>query len=162
MNNVDLNVYRHAQALANSGQMSLAVQMFRELRSRNSDVEILFGIATTTPDLNEMKQMIDDIRQAQPYHPQLSQLEALYHQKLQGGAYIATSKYIEEPLGPILLCPYCGQRAHVIIRHKLSTAGWVVLLLLLFTTIILFWIGLFFQEQYYVCSRCGSRIATAQ
>ena len=155
MNSEDLALYQQAQALANSGQLMAAYQMFRSLRERADDIEILFGIVTTTPDPVEAGQVIEMIKSLQPYHPQLPQLEALHNRKVQS-LYAGSGA-----MTPTLLCPYCGHRGPALIRSKLATAGWVVLLILLFTTVILFWIGLFFQEKYYVCSRCGSKIADA-
>ncbi len=154
MNAQDLAVYKQAQELANSGQLPVAYQMFRSLRERADDIEILFGIVTTTPNPEEAEQVIETIRNLQPYHPMLPQLQALHSRKMQ-------RIYASGAVTPVLLCPYCGNRAPALIRSKLATAGWVVLLILLFTTVILFWIGFFFQEKYYVCSRCGSKIADA-
>jgi hypothetical protein len=153
MNSEDLALYQQAQALANSGQLMAAYQMFRSLRERAPDIEILFGIVTTTPDPVEAGQVIETIRSLQPYHPQLPQLEALHSRKIQriyagGGA-----------MTPALLCPYCGNHAPAIVNSKTATAGWVIFVVLLIIFFPLCWIGFFFQEQYYVCARCGSRIS---
>ncbi|GHO98802.1 hypothetical protein KSF_088500 [Reticulibacter mediterranei] len=178
MNDVDLNVYRHAQALANSGQMSLALQMFRELRSHNSDIEILFAIATTTPNPVEAREMIDMIRNLQPYHPQLAQLETLHKQKIQGA-------YTADPIGPTLLCPYCQQRTPARIKSRISTGGWVWFAVFFMIFLCFLWapttadnmknmeIAAFFflgvgivgmlliHKRIYICGSCGSKITDA-
>jgi hypothetical protein len=152
MNNEDLALYQQAQELANSGQLSAAHQIFCNLRQRNADIEILFGIATTTANPVETRQMIDMIRSLQPYHPQLSQLEALHNQKMQMG-------YTAGAISSVLLCPYCGNRAPALLRNKTATAGWVIFVVLLIIFFPLCWIGFFFQEPYYVCAYCGSKIS---
>jgi hypothetical protein len=154
MNSEDLAVYQQAQALANSGQLMAAYQMFRSLRERDSDIEILFGIATTTPDPNEAGQVIETIRALQPFHPMLPQLEALHNRKMQ-------RLYVGGVMAPVLLCPYCGNRGPAITNSKISTGGWVTFVVLLIIFFPLCWIGLLIKEEYRVCSRCGSRIAAA-
>jgi LITAF-like zinc ribbon protein len=153
MNSQDLALYQQAQVLANGGQMMAAYQIFRSLRERASDIEILFGIVTTTPDPNEAGQVIETIRGLQPYHPMLPQLEALHYGKIQ--------RIYTGGIGPVLLCPYCGNSAPAITNSKISTGGWVTFVVLLIIFFPLCWIGLLIKEQYRVCSRCGSRIAAA-
>src|SRR4051794_34598916 len=118
MNDADLVLYGQAQALANSGQMAVAHQIFCNLRERNPDLEILFGIATTTYDPAETRLMISIISQTEPNHPMLPQLEILHSQKIQL-PYIAAPmgppSQLVTPgapglIGPTLQCPYCWQR----------------------------------------------------
>jgi hypothetical protein len=52
-------------------------------------------------------------------------------------------------------CPYCGAEAPPTVRRRISTAGWVVLVVLLLVCLPLFWIGLLIREDYRVCSQCG-------
>jgi hypothetical protein len=46
-----------------------------------------------------------------------------------------------------------------VVSSKTATAGWVIFVVLLIIFFPLCWIGFFFQEQYYVCGYCGSKIA---
>jgi uncharacterized protein YlaI len=172
MNSQDLAVYQHAQALANSGQFAQAHQIFCDLRLRNLDVEILFGIATTTSNPVEAREVIDMISSQQPYHPRLRQLEALH-----------TRKIDYPPTGPVLLCPYCEQRLPALVKSKISTGGWIwfAAFFVIFLCILLaprlpsqesgmeistfFFlavsiVGLFtIHKRIYICGSCNSKIA---
>ncbi len=178
MNDADLAVYRQAQALANSGQLAQAHQMFCDLRLRNADIEILFGIATTTSNPVEAREVIDTIWQLQPHHPQLRKLEALHKQKVQGA-------YTAAPIGPTLLCPYCGQRTPSRIKYRTSTGSWVWFAVFFVIFLCFLWApttadnmknmvisalfflvvgiaGLFLiHRRTYMCGSCGSRITDA-
>jgi predicted Zn finger-like uncharacterized protein len=56
-------------------------------------------------------------------------------------------------------CVYCNTSDWPLERSKVSTAGWIFFwVFLLFLCFPLCWIGLFFKEDYRVCSRCGMRI----
>jgi hypothetical protein len=155
MTNEDVAIFQQAERLANSGQTMAAYEMFRGLRDRgNQEIEILFWIATTTPNPVEARQVIDTIKYQQPYHPMLPQLEARHNQKLQ-------MAYAPVAPAPILNCPYCGNRAPAITNTKISTGGWVTFVVLLIVFFPLCWIGFLIREEYRVCSRCGSRIAAA-
>jgi DNA-directed RNA polymerase subunit RPC12/RpoP len=155
MNAEDVTLFRQAEQLANSGQTLLAHQMFCGLRQRYPErIEVLFWIVETTPNALEAQQTIDTIKYLQPNHPLVSRLDNFHMRKLQSG-------YV--PVTPVLRCPYCGTVAPVLVRDKVSTAGWVVFVVLLVFVvgIVLCWVGLLIRENYYVCSRCGSRITMA-
>lgn len=177
MNDADLALYQQAQAIANSGQLGPACQIFRRLHSRNPDIEILFGIATTTPDPEEARLMIDQIKRLSPNHPMLHQLEMLHNRKIQE-TYVPT-------VGPVLLCPYCGQRTSARIKRNISVGGWVwfaafflFFLACMFVPVPIAFsategdiglvclvvgiIGLFvIRKRIYLCGNCGSKIADA-
>jgi DNA-directed RNA polymerase subunit RPC12/RpoP len=55
-------------------------------------------------------------------------------------------------------CPFCGSTARPYFKKKISPAGWIVCVLLLFFTICLFWIGLLIKEEYRVCPDCGMKV----
>jgi DNA-directed RNA polymerase subunit RPC12/RpoP len=67
--------------------------------------------------------------------------------------------YTAAAVSPVLLCPYCGNRAPALLRNKTATAGWIIFVVLLIIFFPLCWIGFFFQEPYYVCAYCGSKIS---
>ena len=56
------------------------------------------------------------------------------------------------------MCPYCHRTATPLVQKKVSTAGWIVLVVLLFLCFPLFWIGLLMKEDYRVCSQCGIKL----
>ena len=55
-------------------------------------------------------------------------------------------------------CPHCGSPAQPVIERWISPTGWVVFGLLLFFTIVFFWIGLLLKEEVRVCPNCGKRV----
>ncbi len=55
-------------------------------------------------------------------------------------------------------CPYCGTNSPPIWKSEVSTIGWIVFAVLLVTTCIFCWVGLFIRDQYRVCSRCRVRL----
>jgi DNA-directed RNA polymerase subunit RPC12/RpoP len=57
-------------------------------------------------------------------------------------------------------CPYCGSTEIPVTRSRISTAGWIVLVVLLLVTIIFFWIGLLIKEEYRECYDCGMRVGS--
>lgn len=60
-------------------------------------------------------------------------------------------------LGAGYRCPRCGTQNLPYITRQISTAGWITFGLLLFFTIIFFWIGLLIKEDVRVCPVCGLR-----
>jgi hypothetical protein len=82
MTHDEVEYFRQAEQYANSGQTTIAHQMFRSLRDHgNTEVEIFFWIATTSSSSIEMKRAIDTVRRIQPYHPRLPELVAFYAKK---------------------------------------------------------------------------------
>ncbi|MBN1389403.1 MAG: LITAF-like zinc ribbon domain-containing protein [Candidatus Thermoplasmatota archaeon] len=51
-------------------------------------------------------------------------------------------------------CPYCGYKSTVLKATKISSAGWIVFVLLLLFFLPLCWIGFLITEKYEVCSKC--------
>jgi len=62
--------------------------------------------------------------------------------------------------GPVVgfRCPYCQSSAPPEIKRRISTAGWVVFVVLLIACFPLSIIGLFIKEDYRVCSSCGIKL----
>lgn len=56
---------------------------------------------------------------------------------------------------PVFCCPFCQTEALPTERSKVSQAGWITLVVLLFTIPCVFWIGLLMKEHYKVCGSCG-------
>lgn len=55
-------------------------------------------------------------------------------------------------------CPFCHTRLPPSVQSEVSTAGWIVLVAMLFFCPPLFFIGLFIKEEFRVCSQCGIRL----
>ena len=56
-------------------------------------------------------------------------------------------------------CPFCGCNDPPVVRRKVSTAGWVMFVVLLcFLCLPLFWIGLLMKEEYRICADCGIKL----
>jgi LITAF-like zinc ribbon domain len=62
------------------------------------------------------------------------------------------------PVIPALHCPYCRSYAPPLIKSRVSTAGWVVFVVLFIFTFFFCWIGLLIREDYRVCSYCGAQL----
>lgn len=65
------------------------------------------------------------------------------------------------PSTAVFRCPYCQASGLPVVEHKVSTAGWVlfVLLLLSFIGIIVCWIPLvFMKDEVRRCRYCGMRL----
>lgn len=57
-------------------------------------------------------------------------------------------------------CPYCGFAGQPVQYTSITTAGWIVFVLLLFLCIILCWIPLIsMREQKTVCPGCRTKIS---
>jgi hypothetical protein len=52
-------------------------------------------------------------------------------------------------------CPYCQSPAPPVQKQKISTAGWILFVVLLLLCFPLCWIGLLMKEDYRSCSFCG-------
>ena len=50
-------------------------------------------------------------------------------------------------------CPFCRADDPPVVREKVSAAGWIVLVVLIFFCFPLFWIGLLMKENYRECQR---------
>jgi hypothetical protein len=64
------------------------------------------------------------------------------------------------PLQPVgFRCPYCQSPAGTYAVSKVSTGGWVVLVVMLLFCLPLFWIGLLIREDSYHCRSCLMRLS---
>lgn len=175
MNDEDVALFRQAEMLANSGQAIAAYEIFRALRDHNpGQIEILFWIVETTPNIVESREALDTIKHLQPHHPLISRTEAFHNQKLQTAS---------TPTGPVLSCPYCGRKAPARIKSKVSIGGWVWFAVFFVIFLCFLWapttaenmknmvisalfflgvgiVGMFLiPKRIYICGSCGSRIA---
>lgn len=78
-------------------------------------------------------------------------------QMMQAPSY--QNSYNQPTMGYGYRCPYCGTQNFPRIERKISTAGWIVLAVLLFVFFPLFWIGLLMKEEVKICSVCNFKIA---
>ena len=56
-------------------------------------------------------------------------------------------------------CPYCGTTSPPIWKSEVSQIGWIVFAILLVTTCVFCFAGLFIRDKYRVCSRCRVRLS---
>ena len=59
---------------------------------------------------------------------------------------------------PRFSCPYCHTDSIPRVERRVSTAGWVVLVILVFFCLPLFWIGLLIREDQRLCRVCGMKL----
>ena len=60
---------------------------------------------------------------------------------------------------PQFHCPFCQSTCRPRQQSKVSTAGWVLfVLMLLFLCWPLCWLGLLIKDEYYVCGACGMKL----
>lgn len=79
-------------------------------------------------------------------------------------------RFCQELLDPVLIrrahaqqegdfrCPYCKSSDAPLMKSKTSAVGWLVFAGLLVTCFPLCFLGLFFKEEYHVCSGCGIKL----
>ena len=66
----------------------------------------------------------------------------------------------QQPMQPIgFRCPFCKSPAGSYCVSKVSTQGWVVMLILLLFCFPLFWIGFFMKENSYLCITCRMKLS---
>ncbi|MEW6733717.1 MAG: hypothetical protein AB1489_20485 [Acidobacteriota bacterium] len=87
----------------------------------------------------------------QPYPPQPSPQQFITQPAMQ-----PTLQPIQTGL-PNFVCPYCRSQA-LLVRNRISTAGWIVFVLLIFFCLPLCWIGLLMKEEYRTCVGCGVKL----
>jgi hypothetical protein len=150
MNPEDTALCQQAIELANAGQKQRAYEQFCALQYRNADhVTLLYWIAFTTPYREEARRVISDIARIEPNHPKLPEL---YHYVSRMQPSIAE---LSSNIGPVLHCPYCHHVGQVRIAQKISTAGWILFVVILIAFFPLCWIGFLIKKDYYVCNFCG-------
>ncbi|OYT73894.1 MAG: hypothetical protein CFK52_00640 [Chloracidobacterium sp. CP2_5A] len=69
--------------------------------------------------------------------------------------------YHYHPPGGIsgFVCPYCRTGLPPRFVSKVSAAGWIILVLLLFLCWPLFWVGFLIREERCLCRVCGGRLS---
>jgi hypothetical protein len=167
MSSEDAATFQQAMQLANAGQKDVAYAQLNAIRlnGNQNNPDLLLWIAFTTPYQAEAQQTIDSVAAMAPNHPGLPAARQDYMQRYQPPqpqqVYMAPPQpvVVYAPLGPVLHCPYCHAHAPVLIQQRISTAGWVLFVVLLFITLIFCWVGLLIKENYYVCSRCGMKLS---
>ena len=55
-------------------------------------------------------------------------------------------------------CPRCGAAYLPIVEKRVSSEGWLILVLMLFFCFPLFWIGLLMKQEYRVCPVCHANL----
>ena len=55
-------------------------------------------------------------------------------------------------------CPYCQTRRPPIWKSEVSQVGWIVFAILLVTTCVFCFVGLFIRDKYRICSQCRIRL----
>ena len=60
--------------------------------------------------------------------------------------------------GQSFACPYCQTTNPPIWKSEVSTVGWIVFAVLLVTTCVFCFVGLFIKNRYRVCSNCRVRL----
>jgi hypothetical protein len=64
-----------------------------------------------------------------------------------------------QPRRPRFQCPFCGTRSFPVVERRISTAGWVMFIILLVLLCLpLCWLGLLMKDEYRVCSACGMKL----
>lgn len=73
------------------------------------------------------------------------------------GAYQPPAPLMASPGGQFVgfKCPFCQTHSTPIQKQRISTAGWVLFVVLLLACFPLCWIGLLVKEDYRTCSFCG-------
>jgi predicted Zn finger-like uncharacterized protein len=70
--------------------------------------------------------------------------------------YVRESRQRESNVG--FRCPFCQANDPPEVKSRISTAGWVIFVILLIACFPLCIIGLFIREDYRVCSSCGIKL----
>ena len=66
----------------------------------------------------------------------------------------------QNPLQPQgFRCPYCQSQAGSYFVSKISTQGWIVMLILLLFCFPLFWVGFLMKEETYYCRSCQMKLS---
>lgn len=68
------------------------------------------------------------------------------------------SQYPVSNSRPEFRCPYCQTTRAPKWKSEVSQIGWIVFAILLVTTCVCCWVGLFIRDKYRVCSQCNIRL----
>jgi hypothetical protein len=74
--------------------------------------------------------------------------------------YAATASPVAAaaPVGGTYSCPYCQSTSPPLWKSEESQVGWIVFAILLVTTCIFCFAGLFIRDKFRVCSKCRVRL----
>ena len=71
----------------------------------------------------------------------------------------AAGPYDAQPAPGQWVCPFCRYAGPLRLEEQVSTPGWIVFAVLLFTCLPLFWVPLIFmKEQVRKCGGCGVKV----
>jgi hypothetical protein len=156
-------------------------------RGNDYDPDLLLWISFASPYQSEAQETLETAARVAPDHPALPGARAYLRQRWQRKEYPQQSyvQYSQQsymqypqqqyglqlyaqpyaqvyvplvPVVPAMHCPYCRSYATPLIKSRVSTAGWVVFVILFIFTFFLCWVGLLIREDYRVCSYCGAQL----
>lgn len=141
--------------LANAGHKETAYKIFGDLYDQGNDEEVtvLFWLAYTTADMDEAQVMANTIERLEPDHPNLPKLQRKMTRWQQSEARKVPPPKPQSRI--VVTCPYCGYVGRDRVKSRVSTGGWVTLVVLLLVFFPICWIGLLIRKSYSVCDRCG-------
>jgi len=76
-----------------------------------------------------------------------------------GGISPVVGSYPTSSIQPGFCCPYCHTNQPPIWKSEVSQIGWIVFAVLLATTCVCCFIGLFIRDKYRICSQCKIRLS---
>lgn len=71
---------------------------------------------------------------------------------------VPQQQYAAPPAVAGYRCPRCGAAYLPIVEKRVSSEGWLILVLMLFFCFPLFWIGLLMKQEYRVCPVCHANL----
>lgn len=153
----DVATFQNAIRLAHVGQTQTAYEWFCTLSNNptnRKDPDLLLWIAKTAPFYAEAERAIGEARSIAPQHRELPQTEALLARR-----YPASQPSLAFQTG-VYRCPFCGSSIFPVIENRISSAGWVIFVLLIVcvVTIELCWIGLLIRENVVKCPLCNGNL----
>lgn len=80
------------------------------------------------------------------------------HPIASGGASPVVGSYPTSSVQQGFCCPYCHTNQPPIWKSEVSQIGWIVFAVLLVTTCVCCFIGLFIRDRYRICSQCKIRL----
>jgi hypothetical protein len=170
MNNEDLTLFRRAERLANRGETLAAYRLFCLIENHsNPEVEVKFWILQTTPSQLEARQLLAWLEQNFPNHHALPRARTFVERRWHKAVIIQPIA----PIGPVLTCSYCGTVGPTVSLSRISTIGWVLIVVMVLLSMIWYnltsfsfwWVGLLFclagllfRQKYFTCSRCSAQL----
>ena len=82
----------------------------------------------------------------------------------QHGFDASKTSHVVNPYSPVgqqaaFCCPYCQTTRPPIWKSEVSQIGWIVFAILLVTTCVFCFVGLFIRDKYRICSQCKIRLS---